>query len=134
MRQKKRAQHWTVGNYTISHCGHPTALWPYYLTDTQGRMILAPNGQGFQTLASASAAAELLDAGELCAAPRVCLAGRTRKQGLMFDLTRFVVMLRGYENVMENRPIVDVIAKLQAASSRKHFRDHIPAAELDPLS
>jgi hypothetical protein len=24
----------------ISHCGHPTALWPYVLEDPQGRMVL----------------------------------------------------------------------------------------------
>jgi hypothetical protein len=26
--------------WKISHCGHPTALWPYLLTDPDGRIIL----------------------------------------------------------------------------------------------
>lgn len=26
--------------WRISHCGHPTALWPYVLQDPSGRMIL----------------------------------------------------------------------------------------------
>jgi len=26
--------------WKISHCGHPTALWPYILEDPDGRMIL----------------------------------------------------------------------------------------------
>lgn len=75
-------------------------------------MILSPNGLGFQTVALASAAAKLLDNGKLILAPRVCLIGRNRKSGLRFDHSRFVVMLKGSESLMENRPIVDVIAML----------------------
>lgn len=26
--------------WKISHCGHPTAIWPYLLTDPAGRIIL----------------------------------------------------------------------------------------------
>jgi len=47
--------------WTISHCGHPTALWPYVLEDPDGRMILtgaavsgrADYGVAWPTVASA---------------------------------------------------------------------------------
>jgi hypothetical protein len=46
--------------YVIRHCGHPTALWPYYGTTPGGETILAPNGRGFGHLADAQAAMEKL--------------------------------------------------------------------------
>lgn len=47
--------------WVISHCGHPTALWPYVLEDPQGRMVLtgaqislrADYGTAWPTVASA---------------------------------------------------------------------------------
>lgn len=36
--------------YTIAHCGHPTANWPYALYAPNGDMILAPNGRAWQKL------------------------------------------------------------------------------------
>lgn len=42
--------------YSVSHCGHPTAIWPYHGTRPDGSMILSPNGRGFQFLADAKAA------------------------------------------------------------------------------
>ena len=44
--------------YTIKHCGHPTAIWPYGLYDQGGDFIPAPNGRAFSSLAAAAAAAE----------------------------------------------------------------------------
>ncbi len=44
----------------IHHCGHPTALWPYFITrdaEARGPMTLAPNGRGFRTLKAAQEAA-----------------------------------------------------------------------------
>lgn len=42
--------------YTIEHCGHPTALWPYMLTGPEGAaLILAPNGRCWQNLRAAAA-------------------------------------------------------------------------------
>jgi hypothetical protein len=29
-----------IAGWKISHCGHPTALWPYILQDPSGKMIL----------------------------------------------------------------------------------------------
>lgn len=42
----------------ISHCGHPTAIWPYLATAADGRDYVAPNGRGFRTLAIAMEAVE----------------------------------------------------------------------------
>jgi hypothetical protein len=47
--------------WRITHCGHPTALWPYILEDPAGRMILtgaeisgrADYGVAWPTVASA---------------------------------------------------------------------------------
>jgi hypothetical protein len=51
--------------WTVAHCGHPTALWPFYLIppghDDGGPapIVVAPNGRGFQHLAAAMRAVEL---------------------------------------------------------------------------
>jgi hypothetical protein len=42
--------------FVVLHCGHPTALWPYYGLKPDGRMILAPNGRGFRFLKDALSA------------------------------------------------------------------------------
>ena len=47
----------------VHHCGHPTAIWPYYISrnaDGKGPMILAPNGHGFMWLKAAQEAAVAL--------------------------------------------------------------------------
>jgi hypothetical protein len=36
--------------WTVRHCGHPTANFPYYIETPDGRRVLAPNGRGFQRL------------------------------------------------------------------------------------
>ncbi len=42
----------------VIHCGHPTALWPYYIQAFfSPTMILAPNGSGFAYLRDAKLAA-----------------------------------------------------------------------------
>lgn len=46
-------------NVYVQHCGHPTALWPYYISrhaDGKGPMTLAPNGHGFMSLKDAKEA------------------------------------------------------------------------------
>ena len=101
------------------HCGHPTALWPWYLLDGDGRMILSPNGLGFQTKAMALAAAELLDEGHVEIVFRVCLAGRTKKSGLMFDTSRFVVMVQGHGAKLEGRPIAETVEMLVRKARHK---------------
>jgi len=45
-------------DYWVVHCGHPTALWPYYGQAPDGQMILTPTGRGFQYLKDAKAAVE----------------------------------------------------------------------------
>ena len=36
--------------WIVRHCGHPTALWPYYCVSPTGLQLLAENGHGFRTL------------------------------------------------------------------------------------
>lgn len=44
--------------WRVCHCGHATALWPYYLTDPAEptRFIVSHNNRGFQNLEAAKAA------------------------------------------------------------------------------
>ncbi len=53
---------WThnATGHTVHHCGHPTAIWPYFGTTNDGRMILAPNGHAFGSLAAAQLAMETI--------------------------------------------------------------------------
>lgn len=40
----------------VHHCGHPTAIWPYYI-NAAGARITDGNGHGFRTLELAKARA-----------------------------------------------------------------------------
>jgi hypothetical protein len=56
--------------WVVRHCGHPTALWPYYgVPPGGGEMLLAPSGHGFQTLALAQAAVEARTTGRELSGP-----------------------------------------------------------------
>lgn len=46
------------GDWTVEHCGHPTANFPWTIIDPEGRVILAPNGRGWQNLKAAKAEVE----------------------------------------------------------------------------
>jgi len=39
--------------WELHHCGHPTAIYGYYLVDPSGRQVLAANGRGWMTQAAA---------------------------------------------------------------------------------
>lgn len=53
-------RHRHAARWSIQHCGHPTALWPYYITDPDGRPHIDPvTGRAFRNLATAKA--RLLD-------------------------------------------------------------------------
>ena len=52
------AKHIHVSGHKVIHCGHPTALWPYYIVTPTGETVFAPNGRGFKHLAAAKAEAE----------------------------------------------------------------------------
>jgi hypothetical protein len=54
--------------WTVHHCGHPTALWPYYAQPPGGGpMLLASNGHGFRLLALAQEAVESKAKEQACA-------------------------------------------------------------------
>jgi len=57
----KCGSHWRhTSGWEIRHCGHPTALWPYMLTDPAGVGHLAPNGRCWPSLNTAKEAAAFL--------------------------------------------------------------------------
>jgi len=51
---KLHARYQHPSGYRIHHCGHPTALWPYAMYGPDDKMILAPNGRAWRTLAIAA--------------------------------------------------------------------------------
>jgi hypothetical protein len=57
--------------FYVKHCGHPTALWPWYGLRPDGTMItsgwLGERGYAFRYLDDAKVATELAHAGELAA-------------------------------------------------------------------
>jgi hypothetical protein len=45
--------------WIVRHCGHPTAVWPYYGVSPAGEMLINErNGRAFQRLVEAQAAVE----------------------------------------------------------------------------
>jgi hypothetical protein len=42
-----------TSGWTVRHCGHPTANNPYEVTNPAGRLVVAPNGLAFRTVATA---------------------------------------------------------------------------------
>ena len=49
----KTAANWIHrSGWSLRHCGHPTALWPWALYDHTGRLVLAPNGRAWSDLRS----------------------------------------------------------------------------------
>ena len=54
-----------ASGWTVRHCGHPTANWPYYLTSPEGLSpVMSWNGLGFRTLEGACLAVEFLALGQ----------------------------------------------------------------------
>lgn len=49
--------------WCVSHCGHPTANFPYLIFTPTGRRILAPNGRAWRLLKDAKKRVEELHAG-----------------------------------------------------------------------
>jgi len=43
----------TPSGWTVEHCGHPTANYPYLIYTPAGERILAPNGRAWRNLALA---------------------------------------------------------------------------------
>ena len=42
-----------VSGWTVRHCGHPTANWPWYGTRPDGSMVTHKSGKAFQFLGDA---------------------------------------------------------------------------------
>lgn len=56
-----------TSGWHIQHCGHPTALYPYYMEHAglPGRILMSHNGMGFTDIKAARQMAEQIAAGEL---------------------------------------------------------------------
>lgn len=63
-RSKTAAVYTHTSGWRVVHCGHPTALWPYYLLSPEGLELVASNGHGFRLLVDAQVAVERFLNGE----------------------------------------------------------------------
>ncbi len=73
---KLRARWIHETGWEVRHCGHPTAIWPYYAVNTSdGSVYVAANGRGFPSLLEACVAVEQqlprVLRGEACTLPRL---------------------------------------------------------------
>ena len=67
--------------WTVRHCSHPTANWPYYAIDpddAERRVAVRHNGQGFRTAQQAMEAVEGVLAGTILNTIEGC-GGQTRR-------------------------------------------------------
>ena len=69
-----------ASGWVIRHCGHPTALWPYFAVDPEhpGCETMTHNGKGFRKLEDGFAAIEAVLRGELVATDNACVPGVRR--------------------------------------------------------
>lgn len=66
--------------WCVRHCGHMTALWPYYAIDPAhpASTVVTHNGKGFQTLAIAIETVEAIIAGDVTVTTENCVPGVRR--------------------------------------------------------
>ncbi len=69
------------GAYRVSHCGHPTALWPWAIEAPDGSLLVSWTGRAFQTKAAAMAACSLFLSGEFVA--QRCFAETQVRLGIL---------------------------------------------------
>jgi hypothetical protein len=77
----KCGTHWRhVSGWELRHCGHPTAIWPYYLVDPARPDFLTVsfNGRGFKSLAIAQDLIESIVAGRIEVTVTDCEPGIAR--------------------------------------------------------
>jgi hypothetical protein len=69
-KRSKCSQRWKHDSgYEVTHCGHPTANWPWYVASPAdpGLCLVADHGHAFRLLSEAMDAVEGLAAGRLVA-------------------------------------------------------------------
>jgi hypothetical protein len=78
----KCKQHWRHDQtgWEVLHCGHPTAIWPYFAIDpaAPGDTTVSHNGKGFASLEKALDAVDAVIAGRLIATTNRCTPGTRR--------------------------------------------------------
>jgi hypothetical protein len=69
-----------VSGWHVEHCGHPTALWPYYLwhDGLPNRIVVSHNGLGFTDIKATRAMVEEISAGALAITTGGCCLGIAR--------------------------------------------------------
>jgi hypothetical protein len=75
-------QHWRhESGYEVKHCGHPTAIWPWYVVDPadRGLCLVSQSGYAFRKLSGAMDAVEGLVAGQLVALETSLSPGHVRR-------------------------------------------------------
>ena len=69
-----------ISGWHIQHCGHPTALYPYYLHHRAlpAQIVMSHNGMGFTQLRETQQIVEEIAAGALAITRSNCVAGILR--------------------------------------------------------
>lgn len=67
-----------VSGWRLVHCGHPTANWPWYLSDPArpGTPVVSWGGRAFRTMRAAFAAFSLIEGGAFVEFDRFRSKGR----------------------------------------------------------
>lgn len=69
---------------SVTHCGHPTALWPWCLL-IDGKLVLQPNGTAWRLKREAEAAGRLIVSGQL-ATHRIRQKSKTMKRSQLMTV------------------------------------------------
>lgn len=70
--------------WELHHCGHPTALWPYWLQHPDvDAPVFSHNGKGFDSVRAAKVAIELIAAGRVAPSSDRCAPGILRLPGVL---------------------------------------------------
>ncbi len=78
----KCSQRWRhSGGHLVVHCGHPTAIWPWYVVDPAdpGLCLVSKSGYAFRRLDGTMDAVEGLAAGRLVAQATPLSPGHVRR-------------------------------------------------------
>lgn len=67
--------------WTVHHCGHQTAIWPYFLLPPNGwRTVLSFNGMGFKSAEIGKRIVEMILAGIVHVTTKDCVPGGSRTE------------------------------------------------------
>lgn len=73
-----------ISGWSVMHCGHPTALWPYYLLQPDRSSVVSFNGRGFKSVAIAQDVVERIVDGGLYVTTEGCVQNLARVNASAF--------------------------------------------------